>query len=131
MRVRKHQLARFNESVEFILFKKQERCYKYWLRFLWMHKSFRRRVKLNFKMKFFKILKTKMLTKKTLQAKFIVLRQIQQKQKECKYFEEWISLHQYYSKFTQSTYCYTQKKISEMHFKKKYFDILKQYLRTR
>ena len=131
IRVRSHLLNRFNESVEFILFKKQERCFKYWLRFLWMHKSFRRRVRLNFKFKFFNVLKSKMVKMKTLKAKQEVLKEIMKKQAEQKCFEEWINLYQYYSKFTESTYCYSQKKMSVLHFKKKYFDVLKSYLRLR
>jgi hypothetical protein len=60
-----------------------------------------------------------------------ILRDKNAKKVEKKYFQEWENLYKYYSSFTKSGYCYTQKKLSEMHFQKKWFEILKMYCHMR
>ena len=60
-----------------------------------------------------------------------MLREKAQKKFNSKYFKEWLVLYKYYSSFTKSDYCYTQKKHSDLHFAKKWFDRLKIYNQAR
>ena len=71
------------------------------------------------------------LTQSNNKAKALRLADKTTAQVHSKYFKEWLVLYQYYSSFTKSDYCYTQKKHSELHFLKKWLDKLKTYHKIR
>ena len=60
-----------------------------------------------------------------------MIRYVSQRNKAQHILLEWASLYRYYSKFTESNYCYSSAKSSEIQFKKRYFLILKNYFLMR
>ena len=60
-----------------------------------------------------------------------VARYVSQRNRAHSVLREWASLYRYYSKFTESNYCYSSAKSSEIQFKKRYFLILKSYFLMR
>ena len=133
---------------------------KCWLNYTYIMKSFKVRHITNIKQKYFFELQKicfdkkkirymrgrslELLVRTTFQSLNVhAIKQSDLKRKFAQHFEvhrqkvtqrflkEWSALYQYYSKFTRSQYGYTQVKASQIQFKKRYFQCLKNYLMVR